>query len=69
MRLFLLLALLALMLAVVAGHAQVAWLLADAGADRSLRGTGTPGFADKTARDLAVERDMRELSIALKSGL
>ena len=59
----------AVMLAVVAGHAEVAWLLADAGADRSLRGTGAPGFAGKTARDLAVERDMRELSIALKSGL
>ena len=56
----------ALMLAVVAGHAEVARLLAQAGADRSLRGTGAPGFADKTAYDLAVERGMRELAAALK---
>ena len=56
----------ALMLAVVAGHAEVARLLALAGTDLSLRGTGPPGFAGKTAYDLAVERDMRELSAALK---
>ena len=46
----------ALMLAVVAGHPEVARLLARAGADRTLRGTGAPGFADKTARDLALAR-------------
>jgi ankyrin repeat protein len=56
----------ALMLALVAGHAEVARLLANAGTDLSLRGTGAPGFAGKTAYDLAVERDMRELSAALK---
>jgi len=56
----------ALMLALVAGHAKVALLLADAGTDLSLRGTGAPGFAGKTAYDLAVERDMQELSAALK---
>ncbi|RPI19675.1 MAG: ankyrin repeat domain-containing protein [Acidobacteriales bacterium] len=56
----------ALMLALVAGHADVARLLADAGTDLSLRGSGAPGFAGKSAYDLAVERDMRELSAALK---
>jgi uncharacterized protein len=56
----------ALMLALVAGHAEVARLLAKAGADLSLRGTGSPGFADKTAYDLAVERGMLELSAELK---
>jgi uncharacterized protein len=56
----------ALMLALVAGHAQVTRLLADAGTELSLRGTGAPGFAGKTADDLAVERDMRELTAALK---
>ena len=56
----------ALMLAIVAGHAEVARLLAKAGADLSLRGTGAPGFADKTAYDLAVERGMLELSAGLK---
>ena len=55
----------ALMLALVAGHAEVARLLAKAGADLSLRGTGAPGFADKTAYDLAVERGMLELSAEL----
>jgi ankyrin repeat protein len=56
----------ALMLAIVAGHTEVARLLADAGADLSLRGTGAPGFAGKTACDLAVERQMLELSAVLK---
>jgi uncharacterized protein len=46
----------ALMLAVVRGHVEVARRLAEAGADRSLHGTGTPGFAGKTALDLARER-------------
>ena len=55
-----------LMLALVAGHAEVARLLALAGTDLSLQGTGAPGFAGKTAYDLAVERDMQELSAALK---
>jgi uncharacterized protein len=56
----------ALMLALVAGHEEVARILADAGTNLLLRGTGAPGFAGKTAYDLAVERDMRELSSALK---
>ena len=55
----------ALMLALVAGHAEVARLLAKAGADLSVRGTGAPGFAGKTAYDLAVERGMLELSAEL----
>lgn len=56
----------ALMLALVAGHTEIARLLAKAGADLSLRGTGAPGFTDKTAYDLAVERGMLELSAELK---
>ena len=59
----------ALMLAIVAGHAEVARHLADAGADLSLSGTGAPGFAGKSAYDLAVARKMRELSAALKPKL
>ena len=50
----------ALMLAPVAGHAEVALLLADAGTDLSLRRTGAPGYAGTTAYDLGVELDMRE---------
>jgi uncharacterized protein len=56
----------ALMLALVAGHADVARVLAKAGADLSLRGTGAPGFAGKTAYDLAMERGMQDLSEELK---
>jgi ankyrin repeat protein len=56
----------ALMLAILAGQAEVASLLAKAGANLALRGTGAPGFADKTAYDLAVERGMLELSTTLK---
>lgn len=52
----------ALMLAVVAGHAEIARLLARAGADLSLRGTGSPGFANQTARELAIARGMQGLA-------
>ncbi len=56
----------ALMLAVVAGHEEVARALARRGADLSLCGTGAPGFAGKTAYDLAVARGMLELATELK---
>jgi ankyrin repeat protein len=52
----------ALMLAIVAGHTEIAILLAQAGADLALRGSGTPGFAGKTAYDLAAERGMQDLT-------
>jgi ankyrin repeat protein len=52
----------ALMLAVVAGHGDIARQLARAGADRSLRGSGAPGFAGKTARDLALDQGLGELA-------
>lgn len=51
----------ALMLAVIAGHSGIAQRLARAGADLSITGSGTPGFADKTAYDLAVARGMSGL--------
>jgi len=46
----------ALMLAVVRGQLRIVRQLVDAGADRTLRGAGAPGFAGKTALDLAVDR-------------
>ena len=55
----------ALMLAVVNGHAEIARDLARAGADLSLVGSGAPGFAGKTARDLAAARGMNELAAEL----
>lgn len=56
----------AVMLALVAGHVEVARLLARAGADISLRGTGAPGFAGKSAADLAMERGWLELAAELQ---
>jgi ankyrin repeat protein len=51
----------ALMLAIVAGHVAVARLIARAGADLHVKGSGAPGFSDKTAYDLAIAREMSEL--------
>jgi ankyrin repeat protein len=51
----------ALMLAIVAGHAEVARMLARAGADLGVRGSGAPGFSGKTAYDLAVGLELKEL--------
>ncbi|MFB3787321.1 MAG: ankyrin repeat domain-containing protein [bacterium] len=56
----------ALMLAVIAGHPEIACMLARAGAGRTLQGGGAPGFEGKTAYDLAVERDMKEILEELK---
>jgi hypothetical protein len=47
--------------AIVAGHVAVAGALIRAGADLTVRGAGAPGFAGKTAYDLAAAREMREL--------
>jgi ankyrin repeat protein len=56
----------ALMLAIVAGHVKIAGLLARAGTDLTVRGSGAPGFSGKTAYDLAVAQEMRELYADLK---
>jgi uncharacterized protein len=55
----------AVMLAVIAGHKETARVLARAGADLRLRGTGAPGFAGKTAADLAAARGMNDLALEL----
>ena len=55
----------AVMLAVIAGHKEIVQALARAGADLTLRGTGAPGFAGKTAADLAVARGWNDLAIEL----
>ena len=57
-----------LMLAIVAGHAAVARLLIQAGPTLDIRGTGAPGFAGKTAYDLAIAREMTELYADLGCG-
>jgi ankyrin repeat protein len=57
----------ALMLAVVRGHINVVRKLTDAGASVSLRGTGSPGFSEKTALDLAVAHGDMEMVEILRS--
>jgi len=52
----------ALMLAVVYRHLDVARQLVDAGADTQLRGSGAPGFAGKTARELVEQSGLFELA-------
>ncbi|MEN8160012.1 MAG: ankyrin repeat domain-containing protein [Myxococcota bacterium] len=58
----------ALMLAVVGGHTEVARRLARAGADCTLHGSGAPGFAGKTARDLALDQGLHQLAEDLNAG-
>ncbi len=57
----------ALMLAVVGGHVEVVRRVAKAGANLSLRGTGAPGFAGKTALDLAIDLERPEIVEILRS--
>lgn len=57
----------ALMLAVVNRHVEVARLLARAGADLTIRGTGAPGFAGKTAHDLAAAQGLADLATELRA--
>lgn len=52
----------ALMLAVVNGHDAVARALGAVGADRRLCGSGAPGFAGRTAADLAALRGLTTLA-------
>ena len=56
----------ALMLAVVAGHQEIARLLARSGADLAVRGSGAPGFAGKTASDLAAAQGRADLADELR---
>jgi imidazolonepropionase-like amidohydrolase len=49
-------------------NAEIVRQLTDAGANLQLRGTGAPGFAEKTALDLATARGAPELIAILRSG-
>ena len=55
----------ATMLAVVSGHEAIATMLAEAGANLLAKGSGAPGFAGKTAADLARDRGLERLSAVL----
>lgn len=56
----------ALMLAAIGGHEEVVEVLLRAGADTGLRGTGAPGFAGKTALDIAEELGRDEVAAQLR---
>jgi ankyrin repeat protein len=54
------------MLAVINGHIGIVDTLARAGADVTIRGTGAPGFAGKTALDLAIDMERRDIADLLR---
>jgi serine/threonine-protein phosphatase 6 regulatory ankyrin repeat subunit B len=56
----------ALMLAVIGKHEKVARLLVRAGADVHIEGSGAPGFAGKTAADLAQEAGHKRLAAYIR---
>jgi len=55
-----------LMLAVINGHKEIVRILAEAGADRQIRGTGAPGFWEKTALQLADDAGREEIASILR---
>ena len=55
----------ALMLATINNHPEIVHLLCKAGADRSIKGAGAPGFFNQTALDLAEEAGRDEIVKAL----
>ena len=57
----------ALMLAVLNRHTDIVRQLVGAGADLSIRGSGAPGFAGKTAQDLATDAGLDELAAGIAS--
>lgn len=58
----------ALMIAILNRHVEVALALIDAGADTRLQGSGAPGFAGKTALDLAREHAQAAVVARLDDG-
>jgi ankyrin repeat protein len=56
----------ALMLAVIGNNDKIARMLVRAGADTSIKGTGAPGFAGKTAADLAEEAGATKLAADIR---
>lgn len=55
-----------LMLAAMGGHGDIVHILVGAGADVSLQGSGAPGFAGRTAADLARHHGHEELATWLE---
>jgi ankyrin repeat protein len=58
----------ALMLAVIRDDPAIVRVLVAAGADLSIRGSGAPGFHEKTALDLAEAAGRTEIAAILREG-
>lgn len=56
----------ALMLAVIGGHEEIVRILTEAGAILSIRGTGAPGFANKTALEIAEDMGLKNVAAVLR---
>ena len=56
----------ALMLAVIGGHTEIVRVLVNAGANTTARGSGAPGFHERTASDLAKAAGRRDLEELLR---
>lgn len=56
----------ALMLAVLNNHAEIVEILAEAGAEQQIRGSGAPGFYNKTALELAEHAGREEIANILR---
>ena len=56
----------AMMLAVIGGHLGIVEKLVQAGASTSIRGSGAPGFSDKTALDMAIEQGRADIADVLR---
>jgi ankyrin repeat protein len=59
----------ALMLAVINQHTGIVRLLVDAGADLDIQGSGAPGFAGKTALDIATAQGSMDMVEVLDGNL
>ena len=57
----------AVMLAALGGHVEAVRTLIAAGADLDRRGTGAPGFAGKTALELAIAGGHAEVAALLRA--
>jgi len=57
----------ALMLAVINAHLEIVQLLLDAGADPRIEGSGAPGFAGKTALQIAEDLRRSEIVALIRS--
>jgi uncharacterized protein len=59
----------AMMLAVIRNEVEIVRILAEAGANQEIRGTGAPGFWNKTALELAENAGRKEIASILRNAV